>query len=295
MKTSVTPGSVIVGVDGSVGSDAAVAWAAAYAATHRRPLTIVHGAGEPLVTDFVIDLDEARQALRIAGRRKADHALGLAQATGGPALDIGVHVELCEPRSLLVEAAAGAHLLVVGSRGHGAVLSLLLGSVSVALTAHAPCPVAVVRQAADDDALRPVVVGVDGTADSAGALTLGFELAAQQRRPLEVVHAAGEAWLFPVPDAAAPGMAEEVRADWQLLLAESVAGYAEKFPDVTFTSEVVQGSAAGVLVAASEHASTVVVGARGRGALARRLLGSVSRSVVEHAHCTVVVARGVAS
>lgn len=295
MKTSVTPGSVIVGVDGSVGSDAAVAWAAAYAATHRRRLTIVHGAGAPVVTDFVIDLDEARKTLRIAGRRKADHALSVAQSAGGPSLDISVHVELCEPRSLLVETAAGAHLLVVGSRGHGAVLSLLLGSVSVAVTALAPCPVAVVRRSADDDALRPVVVGVDGTADSAGALTLGFELAAQQRRPLEVVHAAGEAWLFPVPDAAAPGMAEEVRADWQLLLAESVAGYSEKFPDVTFTSDVVQGSAAEVLVAASEHASTLVVGARGRGALARRLLGSVSRSVVEHAHCTVVVVRGAAT
>lgn len=289
-----TPGSVMVGVDGSLGSDAAVDWAATYAVAHRRPLTIVHGAGAPVVTDFVTDLDEARKELRIHGRRVADHALGLAQKAG-PGLDIDVHVELREPRSLLAEAATGAHLLVLGSRGHGAVLSLLLGSVSVALAAHAPCPVAVVRPA-DRDEDTPVVVGIDGTADSAEALTFAFELASVQRRPLEILHAAGEAaWLFPTPDSAAPGMAEEITADWQLLLAESVAGYAEKFPDVAFSSRVVPGSAAGALGAASEHASTVVVGARGRSAFTKRLLGSVSRSVVERAHCTTVVVRGSAS
>jgi nucleotide-binding universal stress UspA family protein len=87
--------------------------------------------------------------------------------------------------------------------------------------------------------------------------------------------------------------AVDVTADWDLLLAESMAGYAEKFPDVAFTSKVAQGAAAAALVAASGHASTVVVGARGRSALASRLLGSVSRSVLEHARCTVAVVRGV--
>ncbi len=284
----------MVGVDGSAGSDAAIAWAAAYAVAHRRPLTIVHGAGAPVVTDFVTDIVEARKQLRIHGRRVADHALGLAQKAG-PGLDIDVHVELQEPRSLLAEAAEGAHLLVLGSRGHGAVLSLLLGSVSVALAAHAPCPVAVVRPAAGDDDRRPVVVGIDGTSDSASALTFAFELASVQHRPLEVLHAAGEVWLFPAPDPASATVLEDVTSDWQLLLAESLAGYAEKFPDVTLSSAVVRGSAAAALTSASEHASTVVVGARGRSEMTKRLLGSVSRSVVEHAHCTVTVVRGATS
>jgi nucleotide-binding universal stress UspA family protein len=291
MKSSVSPGSVVVGVDGSNGSDTAVVWAATYAAGHRRPLTIVHGTGAPVVTAAVVDLHEARHSLRIAGRRVTDHALGLALAAA-PGLDVGVHVDLCEPRSLLAEAAVDAHLLVLGSRGHGAVLSLLLGSVSVALAAHAPCAVVVVRPAAEDDDRRPVVVGADGTVDSHDALTFAFELASEQHRTLEVVHAIGEAWLFPAPDASVLQMGEEVLSDWKLLLAESVAGYAEKFPDVTFTSRVVQGSAAAALVAAGDRASTVVVGARGRSAMAKRLLGSVSRSVVEHAPCTVAVVRG---
>jgi nucleotide-binding universal stress UspA family protein len=286
----VAPGSVMVGVDGSVGSDTAVVWAATYAAAHRRPLTIVHGVGSPVVTDFDIDLDEARKELCTAGRRVADHALSLAQEAG-PSVTVDVQVEPCEPRSLLADAATGAHLLVLGSRGHGTALSLLLGSVSVALAAHAPCPVVVVRATAIDGQ-APIVVGIDGTADSAGALTFAFELASEQQRPVEIVHAAGEAWLFPAPDPVGPTRVEEITSDWQLLMAESVAGYAEKFPDVTFSSTVVQGSAAGALVEASGHASTVVVGARGRGTLRRVLLGSVSRFVVEHAHCTVAVVRG---
>jgi nucleotide-binding universal stress UspA family protein len=282
----------VVGVDGSTGSDRAVRWAATYAVAHQRPLTIVHGAGAPecLVADFPVDLQEARLGLLRTGRTVTDHARDLAR-TVGPHLVVAVELDTCEPRSLLAEATPDAHLLVLGSRGHGALLSLLLGSVSVALVAQAPCPVVVVRPVADDDESLPVVVGVDGTEDSTGALTFAFELAAEQRRPLEVVHATGEPWLFPVPDTGSV-MDADVAADWQLLLAESLAGYCEKFPDVVFSSRVAQGSAAWALVAASGHASTVVVGARGRSALTEWLLGSVSRSVVEHGHCTVAVVRG---
>jgi nucleotide-binding universal stress UspA family protein len=289
MSSLVHPGSVVVGVDGSTGGDAAVVWAARYAAAHRRPLRLVHGAGALVVSDFGYDLEEARESLLLAGRSVIEHARDRA-LTESPSLHVTTRLEAGEPRSLLVAETADAHLLVLGSRGHGAVLSLLLGSVGVALVAHAVCPVVVVRPAAEEGAARPVVVGVDGAQDSSEALTFAFELADDQHRPLEVVHAAGESWMFPIPDAAP---AVDVTADWDLLLAELVAGYAEKFPEVAFSSRVAPGSAAAVLVAASRHASTVVVGARGRGALARRLLGSVSRSVLEQAGCTVAVVRNV--
>jgi nucleotide-binding universal stress UspA family protein len=261
---------------------------------------------ECLVADFSVDLEEARLGLLRAGRAVTDHARDLA-LTLEPNLVVAVELDTCEPRSLLTEATSDALLLVLGSRGHGPLLRLLLGSVSVALTAHAHCPVVVVREGEDafpslpSPRSLPVVVGVDGTEGSTTALTFAFELAADQGRPLEVVHAAGEPWLFPAPDGAASmgtaggsadDLAADVAADWGLLLAESVAGYGEKFPDVAFTSRVVHGSAVGALVAASQHASTVVVGARGRSALAKRLLGSVSRSVLEHARCTVAVVRG---
>ena len=293
MTSSVGLGEVMVGVDDSAGSDTAVVWAATYAAAHRRPLMIVHGTGVPVVTDFAVDLDEARRGLREAGHRVTHHAVQVAR-TAGPSVHVDEHVEVLDPRSLLLEEASDAHLLVLGSRGHGTVLSLLLGSVSVALAAHARCPVVVVRPATDDDPLRPVVVGVDGTTDSTDALTFAFELASDQGRDVEVLHAVGETWLFPAPDVAAEALAEAA-SEGQVLLAESVAGYAAKFPDVACTSRVVRGSAVAALVTAAQQANIVVVGARGRGALTGRLLGSVSRSVVEHARCSVAVVRGAQS
>jgi nucleotide-binding universal stress UspA family protein len=289
-----------VGVDGSTGSDHAVRWAATYAAAQRRPLGIVHGAGAPesLVADFHVDLVQARRGLLRKGRMVTDRARALACSIT-PSLKVRTRLEACDPRLLLAEEASEAHLMVLGSRGHGAVTSLYPGSVSVALAAHALCPVVVVRPAGDDDTSLPVVVGVDGVEDSTSALIFAFELAADQRRPLQVVHAAGPARLSPALETAdgvaadmAGAMAGEVAADAGLLLVEWVAGYAEKFPDVSVTCEVVQGSAPGALVAASKHASTVVVGARGCSALTERLLGSVSRSVVEQACCTVAVIRG---
>jgi len=194
-----------------------------------------------------------------------------------------------------MEVATNASTLVLGSRGRGTLASLLLGSVSVALVAHAPCPVVIARSGYDAGpvAEQRVVVGVDGTADSAAALTFGFELASDQHRPLEVVHAVGDAWVTPASGLISAEMVEDVITEWRVMLAESLAGYSEKFPDVEFHSRLVRGSATRALVLASETASAVVVGARSRSAANRWLLGSVSRAVVEHATCTTVVVRGV--
>ena len=154
----------MVGVDGSVGSDTAVVLGGDLRRCPPQTPDDRARGGRPGGDGLRHRPRRTREELRTAGRRVTDHALGLAQEAG-PGVAVDVRVELCEPRSLLAEAATGAHLLVLGSRGHGAALSLLLGSVSVALAAHAPCPVAVVRPTADDEQ-RPVVVGIDGTADS---------------------------------------------------------------------------------------------------------------------------------
>lgn len=290
---SLVPGSVLVGVDGSSSSDTAVFWAATYARALHRPLAIVHAVGLPGVADFAVDLGEPRQSLRIAGQMVADQALVLAKTTSST-VAVSVHVVLGDPRELLLEMATDASVLVLGTRGRGAVASLLLGSVSVALASHSPCPVVVARPepAPAAPADFPVVAGADGTADSSGAVSLGFELASWQGRRLEVVHAVGDDWLFPYPDALSPEMLREAVEDRELLLAESLAGYAEKFPDVVVHSRLVRQAPAHALVHASEQASVVVVGSRDRSDVKKRLLGSVSRSVVEHAHCTVAVVRG---
>lgn len=289
MTNSVKPGSVLVGVDDSSGSDLAVQWAAAYASAHQRPLTLLHGAGAPVVNEAGRDPEEVRRAALSVGRVTTDRARAVALAVS-PSLSLSVHLEAQDPRPMLIDQAADAAVLVLGSRGHGGFLSLLLGSVSVALAAHAPCPVVVVRAADSAEASSPVVVGTTGDQDSDEALGFAFELADDESRPLEVVHATADPWLFPAPDFA--GTQVEVANDWRQLLADAVASYTDKFPGVKVTTTVVPGSAAQALVVASEHASTVVVGARGRHALTTWMLGSVSRSVVESARCTVAVVRG---
>jgi nucleotide-binding universal stress UspA family protein len=292
MDDSFIPGSVVVGVDGSPGSDVALAWAAAQAAAHRRPLALVHGTGALVVTDFAFDLDDARRAMLAVGRRVVDHALELVPAAD-PALQVTVHLELEDPRLLLLRLAAEASLLVVGSRGRGPVTSLLLGSVSVGVSGHAPCPVAVVRpgasSAGQQDAARPVVLGTDATPASDEATRVAFELASWTGRPLTVLHALGDVRELPYFDLLGADQLRELRSGIERQLAEATAGFTEKFPDVPVLTRTVVQSPGKALRSASEEAAVVVVGARSRGTFARRVWGSVSRSTVEQAHCTVVV------
>jgi nucleotide-binding universal stress UspA family protein len=178
------------------------------------------------------------------------------------------------------------------------VATLLLGSVSTALSASAPGPVVIARAVPDgddEDARMPVVVGVDGSDASTGAVRLAFETASWEHRPLLAVHAVGELPVHAYGDMPDDERTRALRTRRERLLAESLAGYAEKFPDVTLRTTLVMESPARALQEASESAYAVFVGTRGRGPVAGRLLGSVSRSLVEHAQCTVAVVPGGAS
>jgi nucleotide-binding universal stress UspA family protein len=210
-----------------------------------------------------------------------------------PHLDVSAHVALGNAHEVLPECAEGAHLLVVGSRGRGSVASLLLGSVSVDVSAHAPCPVVVVRPENDRARFGPfvgrVVVGVDGSDASMAALDFAFELASTELKPLAVVHAWGAAGVY--HDLMSYEVRLETAEEHELQVAESIAGYSEKYPDVMVTQHQAEEDPSRTLVTASEDADTLVVGSRGRGDARAVVFGSVSRYVVEHAHCPVIVVR----
>ena len=285
MTRSVINGSVVVGVDGSHHSDAAIEWAARYAEEHRRPLTIVHAAGSIARANALVDPAVTRQSLRMAGRRITDAALGAVQKIA-PDLEVSVHMPLAEPRDVLLEAAEHASVVVLGSRGRGSIATFLLGSISVGVSSHAPCPVVVVRSVPEGG---HVVVGVDGTEVTSAALEFAFDTASWQHRRLDVVHTWGGDG--PYPALLTYEQRHELMAEHELRVAESLAGFAEKYPDVEVAQYIVENEPAKALVAASEKAALVVVGSRGRGDAASVLLGSVSRSVVEHARCSVAVVR----
>jgi nucleotide-binding universal stress UspA family protein len=195
------------------------------------------------------------------------------------------------PGATLVEESRRADLVVVGSRGVGGFAGLLLGSVSGQVAQHAHCPVLVVRPAEQPVPVDgPVLVGVDGSESAALAVGLAADEAARRGTELVLVHV-----VTPQRGAVAPGAAAEATAAGQTesaeLLARAVAGIRSDHPVLTVVERPIQaGSSEQALIAESAAAALVVVGSRGRGGFAGLLLGSVSRAVVQHAHCPVLVA-----
>jgi nucleotide-binding universal stress UspA family protein len=291
MSASIEPRGIVVGVDGSPASKVAVDWAARDAAMRGVTLTLVHVAGSvfaplsqtPLPTGF-------GEWQKRQGHQFLDDAIRTAAAatTGGP---VQVRTEMYYSATVptLVDLSKGAELIVVGSRGHGAFGSLL-GSVSAGVVQHAHCPVAVTH---DEDPLMPhpaqapVLVGIDGSPASELATAIAFDEASRRHVDLVALHAWTEAgvldflgmnWLT-------------MRASEDEVLAERLAGWQERYPDVKVHRHVVCDHPARQLIERSEEAQLVIVGSRGRGGFAGMLLGSVSAAVVQSARMPVIVAR----
>jgi len=193
---------------------------------------------------------------------------------------------------VLLAESTRAELVVLGDRGLGGFAGLLIGSVAVALAAHAACPVVVVRGAEPDRTTsrpEPVVVGVDGSPAGEAAVAFAFEAAALRGVPLVAVHT----WRDLLVDATMAPLVDwdAVEADEREVLAERLAGWGEKYPDVEVRRLVTRDRPAHALVQESGRAQLVVVGSRGRGGIAGMLLGSVSQALLHHSACPVVVTR----
>jgi len=288
MSPAVPPGAVLVGVDGSAHGEAALAWAVDHAAARRAPLVVVHGSA-PLGVGRIPFADEGRLMLRESTQRVVDHAVELVHHAD-PELPVSVLRRYEDPRSTLLEAAEGAAMVVLGTRGLGRLRSLLLGSVSQAVASHAACPVTVVRPAE----LQPgpgrgnVVVGVELDGSSEAALEEAFAIAEDTRRPLDVVHVRPGHDALADPDGYVQRL--DVSDRHERGFAETVLRHAEKHPHVTVVHRTVEGAPVAILVEASRTAGHLVVGSRGRHGVPA-LLGSVSRTVLERAHCAVTVVR----
>jgi nucleotide-binding universal stress UspA family protein len=276
---------IIVGVDGSLPSRAALEWALDEASLRHCKLRLVYA-------DVMNDSSESvlRRAQELLAREAAFSAVC--------APDVLVESELHEafPVPALIAEGSAAEMVVVGNRGRGGFASLALGSVGVQLAAHAPCPLVVVRHA--DDQLGPgqsagrVVVGVDGSPLSELALDFAFLEASLHVCGLTAVHVA------PLPlglpswgVSTAPLDAEADLESVKLLLAESLAGWQEKYPDVDVIQKARLGHAGYELIHEARGASLVVVGSRGRGGFRGLFLGSTSQALVHHAPCPVAVVR----
>jgi nucleotide-binding universal stress UspA family protein len=146
--------AIVVGVDGSEESRAALCWALEEARLRHTDVRAVHAwefpvsliapqpfLGEPVVTEPLVDADEFRKR----AEQLLDHVV---HDVAGDTGDVRVEQDVREghPSDVLVKASEKAELLVVGSRGRGGFAGLLLGSVSQACAHHAACPVVIIRR-----------------------------------------------------------------------------------------------------------------------------------------------------
>lgn len=309
MNEPVPSGAVVVGVDGSDHSHRALDAACDVAARERRPLHVLHCYEPyPAAMGPVLPSREVTTTLRGIAESVVQEAREHV-AERHPSLTVSTSLSTHDAREKLSAVSHQASLLVVGSRGRGAMRSLLLGSTSLWTAHHSACPVLVVRpepargapagaagspgtaRTSDrPEVERGVVVGADDSVRSRAAVELAFAQASLRRLPLRVVHC-----VPPLPYRDDPDVPLDEDLDdlplHRLELSEAVAGLREKYPDVVVELTLARGPAAGHLVEESRHSRLLVVGAHHR-SVWDLFLGSVSRAVVEHAACPVVVAPG---
>ncbi|GAB3180701.1 universal stress protein [Nesterenkonia halophila] len=290
------PLGVVVGFDGSENSRRALDHAAETARRRESPLTVVtaYHSSPPIYTTLAAVPEEPEAEVR---RREVDAVLEAARKllADHPGR-VDYRAERGDSTGVLAELSGSAELVVVGARGRGGFLELVLGSVASALPSHAKAPTVIVPSdeaaaAHAADAAGPVVVGVDGSSESRVAALQAAHAAAERGAELQLVMAA------PSRDGLAqwyPNLVEEQalaaqRKELETSLEAEASWLAHHVPEVTIRSSVEIGSSIPLLTDHSREAQLTVVGTRGRGAVAGTLLGSTSRGVLHHAHSPVMV------
>lgn len=294
-KRTTHPG-IVVGVDGSPGSQGAVKWAARDAELRNVPLTLVHVVPPTAGTWLESSLLPAwMHGQRERGRQVLEEARKIADEScqRGPT-QICCEMPSATAVPALVDLSKDAELVVVGCLGTGTLRGRHLGSVSSGLVDHALCPVAIIHDGIPlnaDTVQAPVLVGIDGSPESELATAIAFDEASRRKVGLVALHAWSDVGLFDsVLDLAGPRWTE-LRSIEDEALAERLAGWRERYPDVPVRREVVRSEPAKQLIDQSQFAQLVVVGSHGRGGFAGMLLGSISAAVVLLARVPVIVAR----
>ena len=282
-------GLVVVGVDGSETSVAALEWALEDSALRGGRCRAIRACRHPDPGEG----DPARRRLLGAEQAVLDGLVATVRSRLDRPVEVDAEVVIGDAPTVLKDRADRAEALVVGSRGRHALTQALLGSVSESCLHDAPCPVVVIpaRAAARRPRRGRVVVGIDGSAAALAALLWAADEAARRNADLKVVHA----WKVPgsVVQPFAPSVPVDpagVRRQADASLVEATASLVG-FDHGRLIGKVVEGGPADVLLGEAEEADLLVLGGRGLGGWSGLLLGSVSQQCARHAPCPVAVVR----
>ncbi len=270
---------IVAGYDGSPGSADALRWTAREAQARDTTLTVCLAWAPDhieLPTETGWD-DLARQH----GKEILERGLPYAESVLGPGRVFPVLAGGPAAR-VLCERSRDAAMVVVGSRGGSELPGLLLGSVPRHLTSHGHGRIVVVRGQwrPVNQHPGPVVVGVDGSAASPGAVAFAFEEAALRDVPVVAVCALADS-------RGLLGGAHRLEEDFS----RQMTSWEKEHPEVTVLRQVTAGPPRASLLDAAARAQMLIVGSRGRGGLDGMCLGSVAQAVLDHAPCPVGVVR----
>lgn len=255
---------VVVGIDGRPDCENAIRWGASEAAARGVPLHLVHAF---IWTEFHVPLggSDVAPGLRVQADQIVAAAVELARKFAPGVAVAGTRVDGF-PSAVLLAESRTADLIVIGSRVTGRLLGLVVSSAGIELSAHAHCPVVVVRPADDALAGNMVVIGYDGSPAAGAAVDFGLEYAGRHQLAARIVTV----------------LDEEDDDDHDLVAA--VRPYARKAELVEVT-----GHPSELLLEWSADAQLLVVGSRGHGGFAGLLLGSVSQTMLHQAQCPVAI------
>jgi nucleotide-binding universal stress UspA family protein len=290
-------GRIVVGYDGTEAADSALDWAAEQAQRQHLPMTVIS------VVDYVGMLPgiygPSSWPLLFQEEAERIAAQGVERAGKVAAsVEIVAEATVASVPGTLIEASRGAERLVVGTRGHGELTGTLLGSVSFAVSAHAHCPVVVVRgDCASAGAKRPVLVGIDDSAGARAALDYAADRAAEAGALLIVAttyrpvtaQVWAEAGMYNTDTGTTPEINAVARQSAGNVAAAGVVRAKQRYPSLRAEELVMAGPAARELARAADGCGLLVVGTRGHGGFAGLLLGSVSHGVIHSAPCPVAV------
>ncbi|ATG50247.1 universal stress protein UspA [Brachybacterium vulturis] len=274
---------IVVGYDDTTASMAAVHWAADLARSTQSGLHLVHAWTWPLLGQGVTGIPvldptgPRNQAMRLLDDAAERIALRFPEVT--------VTAELLQgmPREALEEISERTDLLVVGTRGLGAVMGTLLGSVSRGILHDAGCPVAVIRS--DQHRAGPVLAAYDGSEAAGEAVDEAADLAAAWAAVLRVIHVRSGS------HAPSSGGAEVWRAGSRSrgVLEEGAARAAARHEGLEVQARMIEDrTVAEGMLSAATGARMLVIGHRG---LSRGAFGSTAHAVVLHATGNVAVVR----
>lgn len=284
---------IVAGVDGSPYALTAARWAGEEAREQNRTLHVVHASVWSMVSHPVPSaIPASHQQVMLEKAQRWIREAAKAARAAAPGVEVVERLVVGEPAAVLIGESRHAREVVVSCRGLDGPVAELLGSTALRLAQHAGCPVVVVRESGLHDPGGPVVVGVDGSAGSDNALEFALEYASRRGAPLVALHTWSDVrvsdrdgTIWRTLDWATVADEEE------RTLAERLAGWQEKYPDVEVRRVVTRDRPLRRLLEAAEGAQLLVVGSRGRGGVSGMLLGSTSQSLLYVAPCPVAIVR----